>query len=339
MLRSCEHAQQLGLQRRVHLADLVEEERAAVGGLEAADARARGAGEGALLVAEELALEQVLGDRGAVDDDEGLVARGAEIVDRARDELLAGAALAGDQHGRARRRDALDGAEHAAHHLALADQAPEPRLARHLVAQAHDFLFERAALEELAHLDAQRVDLEGLGHEVGGAELHRLDGGRDGARRREHQHRRRVVALGQLAQEVDAGATGHHEIEQHGVGGTLVEQRKSRVDVARGRHVELVLEQHPQRLADTGLIVDDEDVRHRRGGAYRSAARSEGAGSSIRTEVSPLAPASTASEPPCARTTASTAATDSAFSPKPSPWPWASRKRSRMRRRAGGSAR
>jgi glutamyl-tRNA reductase len=44
-----------------HLADLVEEQRAAVGGLEEADLLAIGAGERAALVAEQLALEQGLG--------------------------------------------------------------------------------------------------------------------------------------------------------------------------------------------------------------------------------------------------------------------------------------
>ena len=58
--------QQLGLQRRLHLADLVEEDRAGVRLLELADARRRGAGEGALLVAEQLALEQLRRQRGAV---------------------------------------------------------------------------------------------------------------------------------------------------------------------------------------------------------------------------------------------------------------------------------
>ena len=60
-------AQQLGLQAAVHLADFVEQQGAAVGLLELADAAGHGAGEGALLVAEQLALQQVLGDRGAVD--------------------------------------------------------------------------------------------------------------------------------------------------------------------------------------------------------------------------------------------------------------------------------
>ena len=66
-------AQQLGLQADVHLADFVEQQRAAVGFLELADAAGDGAGEGALLMAEQFALQQVLRDGGAVDRDEGLV--------------------------------------------------------------------------------------------------------------------------------------------------------------------------------------------------------------------------------------------------------------------------
>ena len=53
-----EEAEQLGLERGRHLADLVEEDRAAVGLLEEAPLLLLGVGEGAALVAEELALEQ-----------------------------------------------------------------------------------------------------------------------------------------------------------------------------------------------------------------------------------------------------------------------------------------
>ena len=52
-----QHAQQLRLQLQREVADLVEEERPAVGQLEAAGVRGDRAGEGALLVAEELALD------------------------------------------------------------------------------------------------------------------------------------------------------------------------------------------------------------------------------------------------------------------------------------------
>src|SRR6478672_10892305 len=66
-------AKQLRLQVESHLADLVEEQRAAVRALEGAlDAPDR-AGEGAALVAEEGALDQPLGECGAVQLDERLV--------------------------------------------------------------------------------------------------------------------------------------------------------------------------------------------------------------------------------------------------------------------------
>ncbi len=101
-----EHAQQLGLEVARDLADLVEEERAAVGALEAAGARRDGAGEGAVLVAEQLALEHALGERLAVDGDERRADAVAPVVQQARDELLAGPALALHQDGRRARRDA-----------------------------------------------------------------------------------------------------------------------------------------------------------------------------------------------------------------------------------------
>ena len=55
-----ERGQQLGLEVERQIADLVEEQRAAVGRLEPADAVAAGAGEGALHMAEQLGLEQAL---------------------------------------------------------------------------------------------------------------------------------------------------------------------------------------------------------------------------------------------------------------------------------------
>ena len=54
-----QHVEELGLQRRLHLADFVEHQRTGVGLLELADPRRRGAGKGSTFVAEELALEQL----------------------------------------------------------------------------------------------------------------------------------------------------------------------------------------------------------------------------------------------------------------------------------------
>ena len=69
-----QHAQQLRLQLERQLADLVEEHGAAVRQLEAADLAGVRAGEGAALVAEQLALDQRRRQRRAVDDHERAVA-------------------------------------------------------------------------------------------------------------------------------------------------------------------------------------------------------------------------------------------------------------------------
>ena len=98
-----EHVQQLGLEGRGHLADLVEQERAAVGLGEEARARGGRAREGALHVAEELALEQGLGKRGAVDGDERAAGAAARGVDRAGQGGLARAGLAHEEHRASRR--------------------------------------------------------------------------------------------------------------------------------------------------------------------------------------------------------------------------------------------
>ena len=106
--RLLQRAQELDLHLDRDLADLVEEQRAAVGELEAARLGADRAGEGALLVAEQLGLHQRLGDGGAVDLDERPVLRGELLVQRLGDQLLAGARLAGDEHRRRRVGDLLD---------------------------------------------------------------------------------------------------------------------------------------------------------------------------------------------------------------------------------------
>src|SRR5206468_3678967 len=88
-------AQELRLHDRAHLGDLVEEERACGGLLEASDLRGDRAGEGALLVAEQLGFEKLLGERGAVDGDEGASGPRGSLMDQPRDDLLAGARFSG----------------------------------------------------------------------------------------------------------------------------------------------------------------------------------------------------------------------------------------------------
>ena len=110
--------------------------------------RARfGAGERALLVAEQLGLDQARRERRAVERDERPVGARADAMDRAREQLLAGAALADDQHGRIRGRDAIDHREQLAHQRRLADHLAEAARALDLAAQPADLARERAVLD------------------------------------------------------------------------------------------------------------------------------------------------------------------------------------------------
>src|SRR5690606_7032352 len=74
-----QYAQQLGLDGRTDGADLVEEDRSAVGQGEAPLLVADGAREGAAHVAEQLRFDQRLGQGGAVDADERLLALRAPV--------------------------------------------------------------------------------------------------------------------------------------------------------------------------------------------------------------------------------------------------------------------
>ena len=93
------------------------------------------AGEGALLVAEQLALQHALGERLAVHRDERPGDAIAPVVQQARDQLLAGAALALDQHRGAARRDAADELEQLAAARALGDHGVGRVAAGQLLAQ------------------------------------------------------------------------------------------------------------------------------------------------------------------------------------------------------------
>ena len=103
-----QESQQLGLQARRHLADFVEEQRAALGHLDAPRLIADGAGEGALGVAEELAGQKLLGEGGAVDRYEGALAPRAFQVHRPREHALPGSVLAAEQQGDVRLRCAVN---------------------------------------------------------------------------------------------------------------------------------------------------------------------------------------------------------------------------------------
>ena len=151
-----EDAQQGDLDRRRQLADLVEEDRAPGGQLEAAPPPFQRAGEGALLVPEQLRRDEPLGQRGAVDLHHGALRARRPGVDRAGEELLSRARLAGDQHGRVGRRHACDPLQHLAQPRGGPDDPARRRRRGDLLPQ-RDVLVLELRSELLDLLEGERV--------------------------------------------------------------------------------------------------------------------------------------------------------------------------------------
>jgi hypothetical protein len=149
--------------------------------------------ERALHVAEQLALDQLRRDGGAVDLDERPLGPMRQPVDRTRDQLLAGPVLAGDQHARVGRCDLLDAVEQRADGEAAADDLVA---ALDLAAQPRVLLDEAALLQRVADREQQAIGVERLLQEVVGAAARRLDRRLDGAVAADHDDVRVRIVRG-----------------------------------------------------------------------------------------------------------------------------------------------
>ena len=114
--------QQQALHAQRHLANFIEEDRAHVRRLELAGLVAIGAGEAALHVAKELRLQQRFGQAGAIDRRKHHGGPRAAVMNAARYNFLADAALAGDENLRVAPRDAIDLGLEGVNLAALADE-------------------------------------------------------------------------------------------------------------------------------------------------------------------------------------------------------------------------
>ena len=172
-----QHAQHLRLRAQRHVADLVEEDRAAVGGDELAGLLAHGAGERSLLVAEQLRLDQLLGDRRAVDLHERLPSTREERrwISRATSSLpvpdspvISTVAFVGAARSIMRLQ--------LAHRRRVADELVD---LLGLLAELADLFLELLRADGVADREQQLVAIERLLEEVERAALGALDGGRD----------------------------------------------------------------------------------------------------------------------------------------------------------------
>ena len=171
-----EHAQHLGLQADRHLADLVEKQRAAVRDLELPGLAGVGAGERPLLVAEQLGLEQRLGNRRTVDRDKRSVGPIAVRMKRTREQFLARPALTSKQHGGVGRGNAPQVAQHLEQRRVLADDRWRAVTGAERLLQQEVLGDDASLLDGAADRQDEVFMVDGLGQVVECALTHRRHG-------------------------------------------------------------------------------------------------------------------------------------------------------------------
>ena len=134
------------------------------------------------------------------------MARSEAEMNRARDQFLAGARFAGDQHAGVGARDFFHDAEDLLDRVAFADDVLEAIFVAQLAAQETVFPEQRLALERVAHHRLQMIVGERLGDVVVGALVQRV-------------HRR-----------FDAGVGGHDDAHHFGI--ELAHLRLSKIEAA-----------------------------------------------------------------------------------------------------------
>jgi hypothetical protein len=253
--------EELRLERRGDVADLVEEDRAAVGKLEEPLLAVLGVGEGAPLVPEELRLEERLLERGAGHGEKGAARPGALLVDGFGHEPLAGSALAEEEDRRGvGLGHAADEVEHLQHPRALAHDrlsafgwpgAPEDL---HLAAE---MVRLQGLLDDVDHL----VHVEGLVDVVVGAELHGPHRGIHRGVGRDEDREELRQALADAREHLEPVDVGQPVVEEQQVVFLLLQELEP-LGAGLGRVDEVALALQPlrERPADELLVLDDEDA-------------------------------------------------------------------------------
>ena len=260
-----DHPQELRLERERQLGDLVEEERAPLRVEEQPLPRGGGAREGALHVAEQLALDDVRGDRPAIDRHERPVGEGGLLVERARRDLLGGARFTRDQHGAPGRRGARHHVAHARHLRRGADDAqgrPRARRRPELAAE-HEVLLAQGRPVEAAH---DRVEdllgAERLEHEIGRPRPHGLDRGLEIGEGRDQDDVGEQAVAAQVREPGEPGAAAQDVVEDDEVEMARFEQPARGEGIAHRLDPGAARRERPhQEVAHARLVVDDEDLR------------------------------------------------------------------------------
>ena len=199
----CTARKQLHLHLHRQVADLVKEQRAAVGIGELAGMFFGGAGKGALLMAEENAFDQIVRDGAAIDGDERLAGALAGVLDGAGDHFLADAGFAFEHDRNIRLRGPAREIEHPDHRRACRNHVVEANGTAARPLRYATAAFAVVHLQRVGDRNAEAFGRNRLDDEIEGAGLHGENDGLDAALPRLHDDRRIDAALGDRCEEPD----------------------------------------------------------------------------------------------------------------------------------------
>ncbi len=207
-------AEQLSLQGRRHFRNFIEKDGAALGGFEKSPVGMVRPGEGPLVVPEKLRFEKVVGDRSAMDHHKGLVPAGAQLMERAGGQLLAGAAFPFDEHTGPGVRDP-DQLLVKFHHRRGRSDEPGFLFRRRLPLAA--VTLQIAHAQDLLDHVADRLGGKGLADIIPGAQLEGLHGAFQGAESRHQDYGQGRPLLMNPPQQLQSVHVRHPDIGNHQV--------------------------------------------------------------------------------------------------------------------------
>ncbi len=253
-----DHPKQLGLQGERHLGQLVQEEGAAVGGLQQAGLVAVGAGERALAVPEDLGLEQGLRQRRAVDRHHRLLGPTAVFVNQLGKDFFPGSAFPADEDAGVGGSDfpgQLDGFLKERRYPDQPERTALAVLFLHLLTQLAGFPVHHDRVRSPADQHLQMGCRERLGQVVPRPGPECLDA-RAYTRVAGHDHDNHVgIGLQRSLQQLQPGDLRHVQVDQQNVELPLPEQGDGFLAATGERHHEAIHLQYAGAAFPQGALV------------------------------------------------------------------------------------
>ena len=206
-------------------------------------------------------------------------------MQRARDQLLAGARFAGDEHRHRRARQTTDGAEHLLHRRRLAEQLGRTAV----IARARRGALH--ALRRASHEIDDLVDVEGLRQVLEGAAL--VGGDRVaevgvGGHHDDRQLRPRRV---DAAQQIETGLPRHPDIGEQHIGRIAAQRLERRLGgLEDARQHAAALQRALEHPTDRGVVIDQPDAQRPR--AHGTDSVADGAAPSGSSRLNTVRPGS-----------------------------------------------